>query len=389
MNQTQPISVNLKGGPVTIPNLSPLTKYIATATATYPNNARVDSDPKDCSTSNYPWYKSRRTILCFIMFLLFVTIAATCLTFRIRFQKINVPAVSKRGIAGDTIVVSDFNSFGLASFNVTECPGDGDYPHPLSTSLVLKGNIVKHVMNGTYTTNHTTVFNPPRMNVLQDEYLIDGSLIEVDICLSSPKQQTTTVMAYIFNNLDNNDEFLTNQTDGNSSLYSWTLSVGSAGQAICTQMNYSVIDPAYYYLVLSEYTQGNLTYSYNVQLNVVYLNISNYEESEYYCNSLPEILSCSANFNESNSLNGKEYILLTYINALYATLPPDTHVCALFKKNKLFTITIPAILGPLSLLPIIIIIIVIIIHFYRHKMYPVSRRMDNVLYQILNSNDTP
>ena len=107
VNQTPSISVNvdLKGGPVTIPNLSPLTKYIATATATYPNNARVDSDPKDCSTSNYPWYKSRRTILCFIMFLLFVAIAATCLTFRIRFHKINVPAVSKRGIAGDTIVV--------------------------------------------------------------------------------------------------------------------------------------------------------------------------------------------------------------------------------------------------------------------------------------------
>ena len=241
-------------------------------------------------------------------------------------------------------------------------------------------------MDDTYT---TTVFNPPRMNVLWDEYLIDGSLIEVDICLSSPKQQTATVMAYIFNNFDNADEFRNNETDGNSSLYSWTLPVGSASKAICTPVNYSVPDPAYYYLVLSEYTQGNLTYSYNVQLNVVYLNISDYEgiRTEYYCNSLPQMLSCSTEF---NSLKRKEYILLTYyINPLYATLPPDTHVCASFKKNKLFTITIPAVLGPLSLLPIIIIIIVIIIHFYRHKMYPVSRRMDNVLYQILNSNDTP
>ena len=371
-SQTPPISMNLddlKGGPATFANLSPSTEYIATATATYPNNTRVNSNPKYFSTSNCPWYKSKIIILCFITFLLSIAIVGTFLIFLILFQNIDVPAVSKRGISGDTIVVSDFNSFGLASFNVTECPGHGDYPHPLSTSLVLKGNIVKHVMNDTYTTNRTTMFNPPRMNILQDEYLIDGSLIEVDICLSSPKQQTATVMAYIFNNLDNNDEFLSNQSDGNSSSYSWTLPVGSASQAICTPVNYSVPDPAYYYLVLSEYAQGNLTYSYNVQLNVVYINISDYEESEYRCNSLPEILSCSAEFNESNSLKGKDYIMVTYINPVYETLPPDTHVCASFKKNKLFTITIPAILGPLSLLPIIIIIIVIIIHFYRHKMY--------------------
>ena len=389
-SQTQPKSKNLddlKGGHATFSNLSPSTEYIATATATYPNNTRVDSDPKYFSTSSYPWYKTKRNILCFIMFLLSIAIVGTFLIFLIRFQIIDVPAVSKRGIAGDTIVVSDFNSFGLASFNVTECPGHGDYPHPLRTSLVLKGNIVKHVMNDTYTTNRTTMFNPPRMNVLQDEYLIDGSLIEVDICLSSRKQQTATVMAYIFNNLDNNDEFLSNQTDGNSSLYSWTLPVGSASQAICTPVNYSVPDPAYYYLVLSEYTQGNLTYSYDVQLNVVYLNISDYGESEYRCNSSPEILSCSAKFNESNSLKGKEYILVTYINPLYETLPPDTHVCASFKKSKLFTIIIPTILGLLSLLPVLIIII-IIIHFCCYKRYPVLRRMDyQLLTTVINRSD--
>ena len=270
-------------------------------------------------------------------------------------MKPEIPAVTKLGIQGDTIVVSDFNSFDLASVTITECPEEGDDPQSPMVSLVKKRDIITYETNDTAFINRTTLPYPVRVNLLEDEYgiyLLRESFVAVNICLSSSWESCVTVLAFQFNNSHNYQKYLANETDGiHSSLYYRPLQVGSSSQPICTWVNYSVAAPAYYYLALGEYTLGNLTYSTNLYLQEVYLKFTDYEDSKQYCSSVTESQPCSFKL-----LEQEEYTLLAYICFQDEPDSPSTHVCVTFNTNPIFVI-IPAVLGAFSAVILIVLIV--------------------------------
>ena len=356
--QPQTVSVHLRGGDVTIRNLSPLTTYEAKAIASYPN-ATVSSNTIEIKTSSDPYCKNVQILLGIFLALLFLGCLVAFSTFLIVFQPIHVPGATKLGIRGDTIVVSDINSFGLASVTITECLEEGDDPQSLMASLVKKRDIITYEMNDTASINRTILPYPVRVNLLEADYgiyLLQESFIAVNICLSSSWESSVTVLAFLFNNSDNYQKFLANETDGiHSSLYYSPLQVGSSSQPICTWVNYSVAAPAYYYLALGEYTLGNLTYSTNLYLHEVYLNFTDYEHSKQYCSSVSELQPCS--FKLYESLKREEYILLTYVDFSEVPESHSTHVCAVFNKNHVFFVIIPAAFGAPSAVILIALII--------------------------------
>ena len=342
--QSQTVQMDQRGGSVTFRKLSSSTMYVAKAFASYPNKV-VSSDPIQITTLSVPYCKIFFSLLMALLFLGFLV----SLTFFVLFQQVHVPAVTKLGLQGDTIVVSDFNSFGLASVTITECPEEGDDPHTLKAALVKKSDIIKYVENYPGTINGSAT---SRVSLLDDEYFLQGSRMAFNICLSSPysplvSSSSVSVFAFVFDNSDDNQKFLLNETDGiYSSRYHKALQVGSTSQPICTWVNYSIASPAYYYLALDEYTLGTLAFSADLHLHEIYLNFSDYEGSEQYCSSVSEKQPCT--FELYKSLKWKEYILLTYVCSRPEWFSPSTHACATFENNFYLEVIVPATLGSVS-----------------------------------------
>ena len=285
------------------------------------------------------------------------------LVFFVLFQLVHVLTVAKYGVQGDTIVASDFNSFGLTSVTITECPDDLNNLE-FEAALVKKSDVI------TYMANYTNAFNgtaTTRENLFyEDLYLLQESFMAVNICLSSnfsnwEISKSLTVLAFVFDNFDDNQKFLLGETDGiHSSVYYTALPVGSISKPICTWVNYSIASPAYYYLALGEYTLGTLAFSADRHLHEIYLNITDYEGSEQYCSSDSEMQPCKFEFHDI--LKHKEYILVTYIR--FCPISPRAHICT--KQNKpAAAVIVPATVGAVSLLLMIILFVVCITVLYK------------------------
>ena len=345
--RSQPIRLDQRVKTATFRELSSSTTYVAKAIANYPNK-EVSSDEKKITTltSNISCHE----ILCHIfMALLILCFFIALLIFLIRFQRVDALAVVKLGLQGDTIIASDFHSRSLDSVTITECPEEGDDSHTLMAALVKKSDIIKYTINctGTFNSSATT-----RVSLLEDEYFLQESFMAVNICLSShysPREssRSVTVTAFVFDSSDDNQKFLHDKTDGtHSSLYNKVLQVGSTSKPICTWVNYSVASPAYYYLALGEYALGKLAYSADLHLHELYLNFSDYEGSEQYCSSVSEMPPCTFEIHES--LEQKEYVLVTNITSRPDWFSPSTHVCVGFNKNRILVVIVPATLGAIT-----------------------------------------
>ena len=347
--QSQTVGMEQRGGSVTFHKLSSSTTYVAKAFASYPNKV-VSSDPIQITTSSIPYCKIFFSLLVALLILGFLV----SLTFFTLFQQVHVPAVTKLGLQGDTIVVSDFNSFSLASVTITECPEEGDDPHNLEAALVKKSDLIKYTANYTGTTNGSAA---SRVSLLEDEYFLQESHIAVNICLSSAyspleSSSSVSVFAFVFDSSDDNQKFLLNDIDGfHSSLYHKALPLGSISQPNCIWVNYSIASSAYYYLSLGEYTLGTLAYSADLHLHEVYLNFSDYEGSDHYCSSVSEKQPCT--FELHDSLKRKEYILLSYICSRPEWFSPSTHACTKYKNNLYLKVIVPATLGTVTIVSLL------------------------------------
>ena len=317
---------------VTFCKLSPSTTYVAKAIATYDGNKVVSSDPITIATSSVPYCKILLSVFLCLGFLL-------SLAFLGLYQQDHVQAVPKFGLQGDTIVASDFHSFGSAAIAISECPEEGDDPHSLKAALVKKSDIIVYMENNTGTINSSAT---GRVSLLEDMYFLQESLIAVNICLSSQyspleSSRSVPVFAFVFDSSDDNQKFLMNETDGiHSSLYHKALQVGSISKPICTWVNYSVASPAYYYLTLGEYALGRLAYGADLYLLEKYLNFSDYEGSEQYCSSVSETQPCTLALHKR--VERKEYFLVTYICSRPSSFSDSTHVCAKFHQSAVVVI---------------------------------------------------
>ena len=348
--QAKTIQVDQKGETATFSMLLPSTVYKAKAIATYPNKV-VTSDQIEITTSSIPYCK-------IVLMALLILGFSVPLAFFILFQQVHVPAVTKYGLQGDTIVVSAFNSFGPASVTITECPEEGDDPHTLKAALVRKSDVVTYMANNTDTINGSAT---GRVSLLEDEYFLQDSFMAVNICLSSqysPSGSSRSVIAFVFDSSDENQKFLLNETNGiDSSRYHKALQVGSTSQPICTWVNYTVASPAYYYLALGEYSLGTLAYSADLHLHEIYLNITDYEGSEHYCSSVSEMQPCT--FELHDSLKQKEYVLVSYICSRPEWFSPSTHACTEFDQSAVVMIVPPTLTAILFL----IIALVVAVYF--------------------------
>ena len=351
-----------RGKTITFRKLSSSTTYAAKAIATYPNK-QVSSDPIRVKTSTIPWCK----IMCYLfMALLILSLLVPVVTFLKLFPPQYVPAATMLGLQGDTIVALDFASRGLGSVTITECPQEGDDPHTLKAALLKKSDIIKYMVNYTGTTNGSAT---SRVSLLEDEYFLQDSFMAVNICLSSPysplvSSSSVSVFAFVFDSSDDNKNFLLNKTDGfHSSLYHEALPVGSTSKPICTWVNYSIAISAYYYLSLSDYTLGTLTYSADLHLHEIYLNFSDYEGSEQYCSSVSEMQPCI--FEICKGQERKEYnIVVTYIRVFPEWFTSSTHACTKYSHSAVVFI-VPVTLGTLFVLLITPFVVTVVIKLYK------------------------
>ena len=366
--QPRSIPVDRRGETATFRNLSSSTTYEAKAIATYPSKV-VPSDPIQSTTAKIPYCKYLLGVLIFVITVLLLVGFVVSLYYLHLFQSVHAPpAVTKFGQQRDTIVVSDFDSRGLASVNITECPEEGDDPHTLKAALVKKNDVIKYMKNYTGTINGSAA---DRVSLLEDEHFLQESHMAVNVCLSSPyspleSSSSFSVFAFVFDSSEDNQNFLLNESDGfNSSVYYTALPVGSTSQPICTWVNYSIASPAYYYLSLGEYTLGALAFSADLHLHEIYLNITDYEGSEHYCSSVSEMQPCR--FKLRDSLKRKEYVLVSYICSRPEWFSPSTHVCAKYTLTN-FSVKVRIVKGTLGATSVLLIaVLVVLVSFLLYK----------------------
>ena len=363
--QSQTVQMDQGKESITFRKLSSSTAYVVKAIATYrPNMYKVVSSDLEMTTLKFPYCKILLRILAFLFFVFSIAFIIALSPFLIRFQAIHVPSTPKPGLQGDTIVVSDFNSFSLTSVTITECPEEGDDPHTLKAALVKISDVIKHMANCTGTINSSAA-SRVSCSLLEDEYFLQESFMEFNICLSSPysaleRSSSVSVLAFLFDSSYDNQKFLLGETDGiRSSVYYTALQVGSTSRPICTWVYYTVASPAYYYLSLGEYSLGTLAYSADLLLHEMYLNFTDYEGSEHYCSSVSEMQPCTFEFH--NSLKQNDYILMTYVCSRPEWFSLSTHACAKFKKNFSLEVIVPATLGIGTILGIMFASIVTVV----------------------------
>ena len=230
-------------------------------------------------------------------------------------------SVTHLGFDGDTIVCDQSEGQLYPEWTLSECLMKGDYGYDVQACVVEQSEL--HIFYRTTPLVDTNFsqptagqFNLP-LNLDRMPYLLKGSRIEMEICLQSWNASTTPAIVYIFENQALNQKFLDYGTP--SAVYSETVPVGNNGQVKCTNVSYIVKDPEYHYITLA--TEGSVTITENITIEVMYVNMSDCEGRQTYTVNTAESPTIPVPSNPA--------VLLCFIPeaSSHASTPYTTHLC--------------------------------------------------------------
>ena len=258
---------------------------------------------------------------------------------------LNPASVSHLGFDGDTIVCDQAEAKWYSEWTVSECLMQGDYNYAVQACVVEQSEL--QVYNRTtllWNTNFSQPvagqFNLP-LSVDRMPYLLKGSRIEMEICLQSLNTTTTPATIYIFENRALNRKFLDYGTT--SAVYSKIVPVGNSGQVKCTNVSYIAENPEYHYITLA--TEGNVTITENITIEVMYVNMSDCEGRRIYTVTSAESPTIAVPSNPA--------VLLCFIPkaSAHALIPYTTHMCISRSLTQIIIVlAVECVIGAISLI---------------------------------------
>ena len=272
---------------------------------------------------------------------------------------------------GDTVLVDTVNTFWYSKWTANECLHIGDYYH--TTSLYL----VSHDALATYEYDRTIksrVFQQPlpsrRTGMINtDMYLLDGSSIDYDICVTSEATQEQEGELYVFDNQDNFNAYLDEVSSGTQlSVYHEQLRIGAKNVTLCTHLHFLVRHPSYYFVTANG--PGDIMYAYNVTIHTVSFNHSQYNEQ---CRIL-DTFQCDVDI-PSKLFEANTYSLLGYVHPQSATDPPSTHICASTQHSSTVVFVIATLAALIGIAIVVLISVVVCSCIYSQKRKRVYRKI--------------
>ena len=293
-----------------------------------------------------------------VSFCMFIAVAVMCLMAAgliliVEHSQPTSKAVLAYG--GDTVLVDTVNTFWYSKWTANECLHIGDYYH--TTSLYL----VSHDALATYEYDRTIksrVFQQPlpsrRTGMINTNmYLLDGSSIDYDICVTSETTQEQEGELYVFDNLDNFNAYLDEVSSGTQlSVYHEQLRIGAENITLCTHLHFLVRRPSYYFVTANG--PGNIMYAYNATIHTVSFNHSQYGEQ---CRIL-DTFHCDVDI-PSKLFEANTYSLLGYVHPQMITDPPSTHICASTQRSSTVIFVISTLAALIGIAIVVLILVVV------------------------------
>ena len=264
----------------------------------------------------------------------------------------NIPAsVTHLGFDGDTIVCDQTEGQLYPEWTLSECLMNGDYDYDVQACVVEQSELRIYerttLLRDTNFSQPTAgQFNLP-LNLDRMPYLLKGSRIEMEICLQSWNASTKPANVYIFENQALNQKFLNYGTP--SAVYSETVQVGNTGQVKCTNVSYTVENPEYHYITLA--TEGSVTITENITIEVRYVNMTDCEGRQTYTVNTAESPTIPVPSNPA--------VLLCSIPeaSSHAPTPFTTHLCISHDIKQIITwlLAVECGIGVISLVVLVLL----------------------------------
>ena len=273
-------------------------------------------------------------------------------------------STTKQGYSGDTILVDTMNTFWSTKLTAFECRQGGDGYHIISLYLVPSDALATYeydrvirsrVFQQPYPSRRTGMINT-------DMYLLKGSSIDYDICVTNEDTRGKEGELYVFDNEDNFDAYVSQASDGKQlSVHYQPLQIGGNNVTACTRLHYMVDHPSYYFV--SAWGPGNIVYSYNTTIHTVAFNHSQYDE---VCR-MTGTFQCDSEI--PNSLfEIKSFALLAYIHPLSATDPLTTHICLSTQRSATVIFVVSAFASLIVILLVLLAVALFICICTRSKI---------------------
>ena len=289
---------------------------------------------------------------------MFIAIAVMCLTAAGLILIVELCQPTSKAVlayGGDTVLVDTVNTFWYSKWTANECLHIGDYYHTTSLYLVSQDTLATYEYDRTI---KSRVFQQPLPSrrtgmINKNMYLLDGSSIDYDICVTSEAEQEQKGELYVFDNLDNFNAYLDEVSSGTQlSVYHEQLQIGAKNTTSCTHLRFLVHCPSYYFVTANG--PGNIMYAYNATIHTVSFNHSQYSE---HCRIL-DTFQCDVDI-PSKLFEANTYSLLGYVHPQQITDPPSTHICASTQRSSTFLFVIATLAALIGIAIVILIFVVV------------------------------
>ena len=237
-------------------------------------------------------------------------------------------------LQGNTLHLKTTNAFWYSRYILTETLQTGDYEHAIYGYIVPCSRIKIHEYERYFESRTLYLTYPTRMmGVMDYMYLLPGSTISYNICLWT-NTSVNSAEFFVFDSLSNYRNFIDEDTDGQSSVAHYTLTVGTPNSHGCTEVQFIAQKAAYYFM--SARCDGGVNYQYNISSNVKFLNHTDYTEQ---C-VVTGFETCDISIGGSFLSSPKEWCLIAHVTSPppYIQEPQTTHIT--FDTEKRYEVLI-------------------------------------------------
>ena len=283
---------------------------------------------------------------------LIVFLAVGLIVFVVRSQ---IPSTTVIGYSGDTVLVDTVSTFWSTKFTASECLQSGDGYHTNSLYLVQSDALTTYEYDWVI---RSRVFQQPQPSrrtgmINRDMYLLEGSSIDYNICVTSEDTHKKEGELYVFDSEDDFNAYLSD--DGKQlSVYSQPLQIGAGNVTSCTRLHYLVDHPSYYFV--SAWGPGDIVYSYNTTIRTVAFNHSRYDE---LCR-ITGTLQCDSEI-PNGLFEVKSFTLMAYVHPLSETDPLTTHICLSTQHSATVIFVVSAFASLIVILLVLVVLLFICI----------------------------
>lgn len=226
----------------------------------------------------------------------------------------------------DSVMVGSVDRYWFKSLVVQQCPGELDTYFDVFIIFLLNNTSTENIIHRkTVTINSSLIYQSDpsyKTGIVDYQYMLANSSFVYELCTSSPREETSNGIIYIFNDLYQYWYYIDDQEHGTHySIFQKNISIGVGNSTVCTKLTYTIPASSYYYIVTN--TPGDIHYHLNFTADVLTYELTGLTKS---CSLSQTKNSCNLGL-PGNDLEHRIFDVLAYIQPHVYISPITTSIC--------------------------------------------------------------